>query len=100
MSESSKNAPSNMSNQSFEMSERNKNTPSNMSNQSFEMSERNKNTPSKMPNQFAKVKNTVKWEEEVQDETDHGYGFVDEFLEKALSTFNIFESQQGLDHYL
>jgi hypothetical protein len=48
------------------------------------MSERNKNTSSNILNQKSNVKNTMKGEEEVQDDTDHGYYFVDEFLEEAL----------------
>jgi hypothetical protein len=63
-------------------------------NDAFKISERNKNTSSKLPNQYAKVKNTAKGEEEVQDDTDRGYGFVDEFLEDALNTSNIYEAQQ------
>jgi hypothetical protein len=63
-------------------------------NDAFKMSERNKNTSSKLPNQFAKVKNAVKGEEEVQDDTDQNYGFVDEFLEEAFNTSNIYEAQQ------
>jgi hypothetical protein len=40
----------------------------------------------------------MKGEEEVQDDTDHGYGFVDKFLEEALNTANIYEAQQGTDY--
>jgi hypothetical protein len=32
-----------------------------------------------MPNQYAKVKNAVKGEEELQDGTEQDYGFIDEF---------------------
>jgi hypothetical protein len=67
-------------------------------NDAFKMSERNKNTSSKLPNQYAKVKNAVKGEEEVQNDTDHNYGFVDEFLEEALNTSNIYEAQQDTDY--
>jgi hypothetical protein len=62
------------------------------------MSERNNNTSSKLPNQYAKVKNTAKGEEEVQDDADQSYGFVDEFLEEALNTFNTYEAQQETDY--
>jgi hypothetical protein len=34
-----------------------------------------------MPKQYAKVKNTMKGEDHVQDDTDKGYGIVDGFLE-------------------
>jgi hypothetical protein len=64
------------------------------------LSEKNKNTSSNLPNQYAKVKNAVKGEEDIQDDTDHGFGFVDEFLEEALNTSNIYESQQGTDYDL
>jgi hypothetical protein len=47
-----------------------------------------------MPNQYAKIKNTVKGEEELQDGTEQNYGFIDEFLEEAVNTCNINESQQ------
>jgi hypothetical protein len=67
-------------------------------NDAFKMSESNNNTSSKLPNQYAKVKNAVKGEEEVQDDIDHNYGFVDEFLEKAWSTSNIYEAQQDTDY--
>jgi hypothetical protein len=42
----------------------------------------------------------VKGEKEIQDDTDLGYRFVDEFLEEALNTSNIYESQQGTDYDL
>jgi hypothetical protein len=67
-------------------------------NGAFKMSERNKNTSSKQPNQYAKVKNTAKGEEEVQDVTNHNRGFVDEFLEEGLNTSNIHEAQQDTDY--
>ena len=47
-----------------------------------------------MPNQYAKVKSTVKGEEELQDGTEQDYGFIDEFREEAVNTSNIYESQQ------
>jgi hypothetical protein len=53
-----------------------------MGNDALTLSEKNKNTSSNIPNQYAKVKNAVKWEEDIQDDTDHGFGFVDEFLEE------------------
>jgi hypothetical protein len=33
-----------------------------------------------MPNQYAKVKNTVKGEEELQDSTEQDYGFIDALM--------------------
>jgi hypothetical protein len=59
------------------------------------VSKKNKNTPTNMPNQYAKVKNAMKGEEELQDATNPVYGFVDEFLDEALNTSNIYEAQQG-----
>jgi hypothetical protein len=67
-------------------------------NGALKMSERNKNTSSKLPNQYAKVKNAAKGEEEVQDDADLNYGFVDELLEEALNTSNIYEAQQETDY--
>jgi hypothetical protein len=67
-------------------------------NDALKLSERNKNTSSNVPNQYAKVKNAVKGEEELQDDTDHGYGFIDEFLEEALNTSNVYEAQQDTDY--
>jgi hypothetical protein len=51
-----------------------------------------------MPNQYAKVKNTVKGEEELQDGSGQDYGFIDEFLEEAVNTSKIDESQQETDY--
>jgi hypothetical protein len=56
--------------------------------------EKDRNHSSNMPNKYAKVKNTVKGEEELQDGTEQDYGFIDEFLEEAVNTSNIYESQQ------
>jgi len=58
--------------------------------------EKDRTNSSNMPNQYAKVKNTVKGEEDLQDGigTEQDYGFIDEFLEEAVSTSNIYESQQ------
>jgi hypothetical protein len=67
-------------------------------NDAFKMSERNKNDSSKLPNQYAKVKSAVKGEEEVQDDADHKYEFVDEFLEEALNTSNMYKAQQDTDY--
>jgi hypothetical protein len=40
----------------------------------------------------------VKGEEELQDSTEQDYGFTDEFLEEAVNTSNIYESQQETDY--
>jgi hypothetical protein len=58
-------------------------------NDAVKMSERNKNTSSRLTNQY---------KEEVQDDTDHNYGFVYEFLEEALNTSNSYEAQQDTEY--
>jgi hypothetical protein len=55
--------------------------------------EKDRTNSSNIPNQYAKVKNNVKGEEELQH-----YGFIDEFLDEAVSTSNIYESQQETDY--
>ena len=61
-------------------------------------SDKDKNS-SNLPNQYEKVKNSVKGgEEEVQDDTDHTYCFIDEYLEEAINTSNIYESRHGTDY--
>jgi hypothetical protein len=60
--------------------------------------DRTNSNNSNMPNQYAKVKNTVKGEEELQDGTGKDYGFIDEFLEEAVITSYIYESQQETDY--
>ena len=64
----------------------------------IKVSEKERNNSSNMPSQYARVKNTVKGEEEVQDGTEQDYGFIDEFLEEAINTSNIYESQQETDY--
>jgi hypothetical protein len=41
---------------------------------------------SNIPNQYARVKNVVKGEDVIKDNTDHTYAFVDEFLEEAMKS--------------
>jgi hypothetical protein len=55
------------------------------------------NSPT-LSNQYAKVKNTVKVEGELQDGTEQDYGFIDEFLEEAVNTCNLHETQQKTDY--
>ena len=61
-------------------------------------SEKERNSSSNMPSQYSRVKNVVKGEEEVQDSREQDYGFIDEFLEEAVNTSNIYESQQETDY--
>ena len=48
-----------------------------------------------MPNQYAKVKNAVKEEDEIQDQTEDTYRFIDEFLEDAIKSSNLYEEQDA-----
>jgi hypothetical protein len=45
-----------------------------------------------MPNQYARVKNVAKGEDEIKDNTDQIYVFVDEFLEEAMKSSSIYET--------
>jgi hypothetical protein len=69
-----------------------------ISKDTIKVSEKDKNNASNMPSQYAKVKNTVKGEKEVQDGTEHDYGFIEEFLEEAVNTSHIYESQQEKEY--
>jgi hypothetical protein len=51
-----------------------------------------------MPNQYATVKNVAKGEEVAQDDTGETYGFVDKFLEEAIKSSSLYESQQDAEH--
>jgi hypothetical protein len=51
--------------------------------------ESDRSNSSYIPNQYAKVKDTMKEEEELQDGLEQDYGFIDEFLEEAVNTSNI-----------
>jgi len=55
----------------------------------------NSSSHTNMPNQYAKVKNAVKGEEDIQDQTTDTYGFVDEFLEDAIKSSNLYEEQDA-----
>jgi hypothetical protein len=43
-----------------------------------------------MPNQYARVKNAVKGEDDIQDQPPT-YGFIDEFFEDAIKSSNFYE---------
>ena len=53
-----------------------------------------------MPNQYEQVKHAVKGEEDIQDNTGHThtFGFIDEYLEEAINTSNMYESTQETDY--
>jgi hypothetical protein len=44
-----------------------------------------------MPNQYAKVKNAVKGQDEMQDQTASSYGFIDEYLEDAIKNSTLYK---------
>jgi hypothetical protein len=45
-------------------------------------------------NQYARVKNAFKEEEDVQNDADQNYSFIDKFLEEAVEDSNLYESVQ------
>ena len=53
-----------------------------------------------IPNQYARVKVASKGEEEVQEDTDQNqnYNFIDEFLEEAVKTSSLYESDQEVGY--
>jgi hypothetical protein len=55
---------------------------------------------SHMPNQYArvKVKNVAKGEVVIKDNKDHTYCFVDEFLEEAMKSSRIYETDEDVDY--
>ena len=56
------------------------------------------NNNSSIPNQYAKVKNTAKGEEIAQNDTDQAYGFMNEFLEEAIRSSSIHESEEDVEY--
>jgi hypothetical protein len=53
---------------------------------------------SNMPNQFAKVKNVVKGEDVIKDNTDQTYAFIDEFLEGSTKNSGIYETDEDVEY--
>jgi hypothetical protein len=53
---------------------------------------------SNMPNQYARVKNAVKGEDIIKENTDQTYAFVDEFLEETMKRSSIFETDEDVDY--
>ena len=51
-----------------------------------------------MPNQYAKAKSVAKGEEMIQGDTEQSYDFVDEFLEEALRSSSLFETEHDLEY--
>jgi hypothetical protein len=50
------------------------------------------------PNQYARVKNIEKLEEVIKDNTGQTYAFVDEFLEEAVESSRIYETDEDVDY--
>jgi hypothetical protein len=50
-----------------------------------------------MPNQYARVKNVVKGEDVIKENTDQSYAFVDECLEEAMKSSSIYEADEDED---
>jgi hypothetical protein len=47
---------------------------------------------SNLPNEYARVKNVAKGEDVIKENTDQTYAFVDEFLEEAMKSSSIYET--------
>jgi hypothetical protein len=47
---------------------------------------------SNIPNQYIRVKNVAKVEDEINENIDQTYAFVDEFLEEATKSSSIYEA--------
>jgi hypothetical protein len=56
------------------------------------------NSNSNMPNQYARVKNVVKWEDVIKDNTDQTYAFVDEFFEETIKSSSLYEADEDVDY--
>jgi hypothetical protein len=52
---------------------------------------------SDMPNQYARMKNVAKGEDVIKENTDQTYAFVDEFLEEAMKSSSIYETDEDED---
>jgi hypothetical protein len=57
-----------------------------------------KTNNSNLPNQYARVKNVAKGEDVIKENTDQTYFFVDEFLEEAMKSSNIYEADEYVDY--
>ena len=55
--------------------------------------DRNISSNSNMPNQYATVKNAVKGEDDTQVQATNTNDFIDEFLEDAIKSSNLYEEQ-------
>jgi hypothetical protein len=53
---------------------------------------------SNMPYQYSRVKNVAKGEDLIKDNTDQTYSFADEFIEKAMKSSHMYETDEDLDY--
>jgi hypothetical protein len=53
---------------------------------------------SNLLNQYARVKNVTKGEHVIKENTDQTYAFVDEFLEEAMKSSSISETDEDVDY--
>jgi hypothetical protein len=51
-----------------------------------------------MPNQYARMKNVVKGEDIIKENTDQTYAFVDEFFEEAMKSSSLHEADEDVDY--
>jgi hypothetical protein len=56
------------------------------------------NNNSNFPNQYARVKNVAKGEDVIKENTDQTHAFVDEFLEEAMKSSSLYETDQDIDY--
>jgi hypothetical protein len=49
-----------------------------------------------MPNQYARVKNVAKGEDRIKENTDQTYALVNEFLEEAMKSSSIYETDEDV----
>jgi hypothetical protein len=65
---------------------------------SIAVSNDKKTSNSNMPNQYARVKNVAKGEEPINDNNDHYYVFLDEFLEESIKSSRTYETDDDVDY--
>jgi hypothetical protein len=51
-----------------------------------------------MQNQYARLKNVAKGEDVIKWTTDQTYVFVDEFLEEAIKSSSIYDTDEDVDY--
>jgi hypothetical protein len=53
---------------------------------------------SNLPNQYARVKNVAKGKDVIKENTHQTYAFADEFLEEAMKSSSIYETDEDVDY--